>query len=157
MEQNRAQWKAKYDNIDDFKNKFEVSDQLFQELMEYAHKEGVRDSVPFLFSKRAELFLKEKATELDSLYHSFDDLNTSTQFQEMFMQYMTDSYKESMRLRNFNKANELIKDWFKYEIAKILYSFGDAYQIYLMKDEGFLKALEVINNDKIFKKFNVDY
>jgi carboxyl-terminal processing protease len=157
MEKNRAQWKAKYETIDDFKNNFEVSDQLFNELMEYAHKEGIKDSVPFQFSKRAELFLKDKATELDSLYNSFDDLNTSTQFQEMCTQYITDSYKESMRLRNFSKANELIKDWLKYEIAKILFSFGDAYQIYLMKDDGFLKALEVINNDKIFKKFNVDY
>ena len=157
MEQNRAQWKVKYETVEDFKNNFEVSDLLFQELMAYAHKEGVKDSVPFQFSKRAEQFLKEKATELDSLYYSFDDLNSSTQFQEMFMQYMTDSYNESMRLRNLNKANELIKDWLKYEIAKILYSFGDAYQIYLMKDDGFLKALEVISNDKIFKKFNVEY
>jgi carboxyl-terminal processing protease len=157
MEQNRAQWKAKYETVEDFKNNFEVSDQFFQELMAYAHKEGVKDTIEFQFSKRAELFVKEKATTLDSLYNSLNDLNTSTQFQEMFMQFMTDSYRESMRLRNFNKANELIKDWLKYEIAKILFSFGDAYQIYLMKDDGFLKALEVISNDKIFKKFNVEY
>jgi carboxyl-terminal processing protease len=157
MEQNRAQWKAKYETIDDFKNNFEVSEQLFKNLMEYAHKEGVKDSIPFQFSKRAEQFVKEKATELDSLFNSFEELNDSNQFQEMFMQYITDSYKESLRLRNLNKANELISDWLKYEIAKILFSFGDAYQIYLMKDDGFLKALEVISNDKIFKKFNVDY
>jgi carboxyl-terminal processing protease len=157
MERNRAQWKAKYETVEDFKNNFEVSDQLFQELMAYAHKEGVKDSIPFQFSKCAEQFFKEKATALDSLYNSLDDLNTPTQFQEMLMQFMTDSYKESMRLRNFNKANELIRDWLKYEIAKILFSFGDAYQIYLMKDDGFLKALEVISNDKIFKKFNLEY
>jgi hypothetical protein len=61
-----------------------------------------------------------------------------------------------MRLRNLNKANEFIKDALKYEIARNLFSYGEARQIFLMKDDGFLKALEVISNDKIFKKFNVE-
>jgi hypothetical protein len=38
-----------------------------------------------------------------------------------------------------------------------MFNYGEAYQIFLMTDEGFLKALEVINNDKIFKKFGIEY
>jgi len=157
MEKNRESLKTKYPSMEDFKNNFNISDDIFHELMDYAHKEGVKESVEFLFSKRLDGFVKDKAKELDSLYNSLDDLKQTLQLQEMITKYVTESVKESMRLKNFNKANDLIKDVLKYEMARNLFSYGEARQIFLMNDEGFLKALEVINNDKIFKKFNVDY
>ena len=157
MEKNRDRYKAEFPMMEDFKNQFEVSDILFQELMDYAHKEGVKDTVMFQFSKRAELFIKDKATQIDSLFTSLEDLENFTKFQEMFMEHITTSFNESMRLRNLNKANDLIKDWLKYEMARNLFSYGEARQIFLMTDDGFLKAMEVINNDKIFKRFNVEY
>ena len=156
MEKNRTLLKAKYETMEDFKNRFEISDDLFQELMDYAHKEGVKDSVAFQFSKRAEQFVKEKAPALDSLYSSLEDLKNNESLQKMFMEYVTNSFNESMRLRNINKANEFIKDALKYEMARNLFNYGEARQIFLINDDGFLKALEVINNDKIFKKFNVE-
>jgi hypothetical protein len=157
MEKNREILKTQYASMEDFKNNFKVSDALFQELMDYAHKEGVKDTIAFQFSLRAQQFFKEKATELDSLYNAPEDLKTTNQFNEMLTKYVIDSFHESMRLRNINKANNFIKDGLKYEIARNLFSYGDARQIFLMTDEEFVKALEVINNDKIFKKFNVDY
>jgi len=157
METNKENYKAKYANMEDFKTNFEISDELFQDLMNYAHKEGIKDTVPFLFSKRMELFLKDKNEQLDSLYNSLEDLNNNPQFMEMMVEFVTKSFNESMRGRNLSKADDFIKDALKYEIARNLFSYGDARQIFLMNDEGFLKALEVINNDKIFKKYNVDY
>jgi carboxyl-terminal processing protease len=156
MEKNRERLKSAYATMEDFKNNFEISDKLFQELMDFAHKEDVKDTVAFLFSKRLERFVKDKATELDSLYHSLEDLQNNEQYKEMLTKYITESFNESMRLRNINKANEFIKDALKYEIARNLFSYGEARQIFLMTDDGFLKALEVINNDKIFKRFNLD-
>jgi len=157
LEKNRQQLKSKYPTIDDFKNNFTITESLFQELMDYAHKEGVKDTVAFQFSLRAEHFFKEKAGELDSLYSSLEDLNKNEQFHKMMVEFVTQSYKESMRLRNLNKANELIKEALIFEISRNLFNYGDAYQIYLSKEEGFLKALEVINNDKIFKKLNIEH
>jgi carboxyl-terminal processing protease len=157
MEQNKEQIKSKYATMEDFKNNFEISDKLFQDLMEYAHKEGIKDTIAFQFSKRMERFVKDKAGELDSLYNSLEDLNKNEQYKEMLTKYVTESFNESMRLRNINKADEFIKDALKYEIARNLFSYGEARQIFLMKDEGFLKAMEVISNDKIFKRFNVEY
>jgi hypothetical protein len=157
MEQNKEKIKKEYATMEDFKNNFEISDKLFQNLMDFAHKEGVKDTVDFQFSKRMERFVKDKAGELDSLYHSLEDMNKNEQYKEMITKYITDSFNETMRLRNINKADEFIKDLLKYEIARNLFSYGEARQIFLMKDEGFLKAMEVISNDKIFKRFNVDY
>jgi len=157
MEKNRERLKSKYATMEDFKNKFKISDELFQELMNHAHNEGVKDTVAFQFSRRAEQFVKDKATELDSLYNSLEDLKESVQFQEMLAKYITESFNESMRLRNLNKANEFIKDALRFEIARNMFNYGEAYQIFLMNDDGFLKALEVISSDKIFKKFNVQH
>jgi carboxyl-terminal processing protease len=156
MEKNRDFMKAKYASMEDFKNNFVISNDLFQELMDYAHKEGVKDSVAFQLSKRMEGFVKDKATELDSLFHSLNDLKQNEQLQEILIKYVTESFNESLRLRNLSKANDFIKDALKYEMARNLFTYGEARQIFLTQDEGFLKALEVINNDKIFKKFNVD-
>jgi len=157
MEANKERLKLRYATMEDFKNNFEVSDHLVEELMNYARSEGIKDTVDFLFSRRAEQFLRDKATELDSLYNSLEDLKNSTHFQKMLIEFVTKSFNESIRLRNMSKANDLIKDALRYEIARNLFSYGEARQIFLMKDDGFLKALEVINNDKIFKKFNVAY
>jgi len=156
MEINKDRFKTQYASMEAFKSNFEVSDQLFQELMNHAHNEGIKDSIAFQFSKRAEQFVKEKAKELDSLYNSFEDLKNNQQLQEMITKFVTESYNESMRLRNINKANEFIKDMLKYEIARNIFNHGEARQIFLMTDDGFIKALEVINNDKIFKRFNVE-
>jgi len=157
MEKNRDLYKIKYATIEEFKNNFTVSDELFQELMNYAHKENVKDTIAFQFSQRAQQFVKNKAAELDSLYHSLEEVKTNLQIQDMLTKYITDSFNESMRLRNINKANGFIKDALKYEMARNLFTYGEARQIFLMNDEGFIKALEVIKNDKIFKKFNVEY
>jgi carboxyl-terminal processing protease len=157
MEQNKEPLKTKYPTIEDFKNNFKITEEIWQELMEYSKKEGVHDSVPFQFSKRAERFVKEKAAKLDSLYSSLEDLKNNEKLQEMLISFVTDSFNETMRLRNIDKANEFIAERITYEFARSLFGFNDSYQIHLMKDDGFLKAMEVIGNDKVFKKFNVEY
>jgi len=157
MEKNREILKEKYATMEDFKKNYVISDDLYLELMNYAHKEGVKDTIDLKFSNYAQKFVKENASKLDSLFISLDDLKKSESFQDMLMKYVSDAFNETMRLRNLNKVDRFIKDGLKYEIARNLFSYGEARQIFLMNDEEFLKALEVINNDKIFKKFNVDY
>lgn len=157
MEKNRDNMKAKYATIEDFRDRFEISDELLQELIEFAHKEGIKDTVSLQFSQRAERFFKDKAAALDSIYKSIEDLKNNNRIHEMIKDYVIASFNESMKYRNLGKAYDFIKDALKYEFARNLFSYGEARQIFLMKDEGFLKALEVISNDKIFKKFNVEY
>jgi len=157
FDNNKELLKSKYPTVEEYKNNFSISDEFLQELIDYAHKEGVRDSITFMFSKRAELFIKEKAPVLDSLYNSMESFTGSESFQKMITEYIAESFNESMRLRNINKANELLKDALRFNIARNLFGYNEAYQIHLTTDEGFLKAMEVINNDKVFKKFKVEY
>jgi hypothetical protein len=144
-----------YPNIEQFKANFQVSDQLLEEIMEYAHKEGVKDSVPLNFTRRAQLFFKENEKQLDSTYSNIQDIQNLEQFQALFTQFMEESYSESMQLRNLGKVREFIKEAIMFEFARNLYTYGEAYQTFLMSDETFIQAVEIINNDKIFRKFKV--
>ncbi len=155
MNSNREQLKAKYPTIQDFKKNFVVSDELLKQVMDYAHKEGVEDSVPLYFSRRAEIFFNEKKELLDSLYKDPSSIQSMEQFNKMFADYMNQSYSESMQLRNLAKINDFIKEAIMFEFARNLFSYGEAYQIFLLTDETFLKAVQVINDDKVFKKFKV--
>ncbi|PKP20485.1 MAG: peptidase S41 [Bacteroidetes bacterium HGW-Bacteroidetes-20] len=155
MNTNREKLKSQYPTIDDFKNSFKVSDELLNKVMEYAHKEDVKDSIPLYFTKRAELFLEKNSATLDSMYSNINSLDSLDAFKKMFTDFMNHSYAESMKMRNLNKVSEFIREAILFEFARNLYTYGDAYQIYLINDETFLKAIEVMNDDKIFKKFKV--
>lgn len=155
MNTNREKFKAQYPTIEDFKNNFKVSDELLNKVMEYAHKEDVKDSIPLYFTKRAELFLEKNSAKLDSIYSNINSLDSLDAFEKLFTDFMNQSYAESMKMRNLNKVSEFIREAILFEFARNLYTYGDAYQIYLINDETFLKAIEVMNDDKIFKKFKV--
>ena len=53
-------------------------------------------------------------------------------------------------------APQLIKTYMLYEVARNLYGYGDAYQYILEDDVTFLKACEVMKDDKVFRKYKVD-
>jgi hypothetical protein len=38
-----------------------------------------------------------------------------------------------------------------------MFSFGEAYQIFLLSDDTFLQAIQLIQDDKTFKKFKVTH
>ena len=122
--------------------------------MAFAKREGVKDSAAFKFSSYAEAFLKTNKEKLDSLFTSahFDMQTLDT----MFQNYVDKNYNEAMRLRNEDHVAEYVKDYMRFEIARGLYGYGDAYRIFLETDDTFLKAVEVIGNKKIFKQFKVD-
>lgn len=155
MNTNRETLKKQYPTIEDFKNNFTVSDELLAQVLEYAHKEGVRDTVPLYFSKRAELFLQKNSAALDSIYSNINTIDSLEAFQNMFTDFLNTSYAESMKMRNLTKVSDFIKEAIMFEFARNLFTFGDAYQIYLVNDETFLNAIQVMNDDKIFKKFKV--
>lgn len=154
MESNREQLKQQYPTFEDFEKNYKISDEFYKEFMGYAKKEGVSDSAKFTFSTYATAFLKANKEKLDSIYVSAQNLNTHT-LDTMFVNYVNKNYSEAMRLRNESHVGEYVKDYLRYEIARGLYGFGEAYRIFLESDDTYQKAVEVIHNKKIFKQFKV--
>lgn len=154
MDQNREILKKQYPAFENFKDKYVITDDFYKEFMEYAKKEGVSESASFKFSNYANAFVKENTAKLDSLFTSSQNIDMQT-LDTMFVNYVNKNYAEAMRLRNEEHVGEYIREYLKYEIARSLYGFGDAYRIFLDSDDTYQKALEVMHNKKIFKKFKV--
>lgn len=156
MESHRENLKNQYPTMDDFLANFKVDNTLMDMLIDYAHKEGVKDSIDLSFSARMQSFVKEKSKELDSLYKNVSDMNDLSKLQSMVDEYIRNSYAESMKVRNLSKVREYLAETLTFEFARTLYSFGEAYRILLQTDETFLKAVDIMKNEKMFKKFKVD-
>lgn len=156
MESHRDEMKAKYPDFEAYKNNFEISDELYADFIKYAKKEGVSDSVKFVFSSYLQRFLKENKGKLDSLYHSSNDFEKQADFDKMLTEYISKQSAEEMRLKNLNKAPEYIKEYLKFEIARTLFSYGEAYEVFLTSDDTFQQAVKIMNDNKIFKKFKVN-
>ena len=154
MDKNREPLKKRYPTFEAFKDNYVITDAFYNEFMQYAKKEGVSDSASFKFSNYANAFIKENTAKLDSLFTSTNSIDQHM-LDTMFTNYVNKNYAEAMRLRNEEHVSEYIKEYLKYEIARSLYGFGEAYRIFLESDDTYQKALEVMHNKKIFKKFKV--
>ncbi|MDR3046905.1 MAG: S41 family peptidase [Bacteroidales bacterium] len=157
MESNKENLAAKYPTIDIFKKDFNISDDLYQEFMAYAKKEGIKDTVPLLFSARMTSFINDKKGSLDSLYTKIEDINQLDQLEVMMQDFIKESYNMSVRLRNEEKAGEFIKEYLKFEFARNLFTFGEAYQIFLLSDDTFQHAVTLMKEDKTFQNFKINY
>ena len=154
METHREEMKAKYPTFEDYKQNFNIDDKLYDEFIQFAKKEGVTDSLKFVFSSYLQGFVKDNKAKLDSMYSK--NFDNKAEFDQMLTEYIQKQQKEAMRLKNLNKAPEYIKEYLKFEIARTLYSYGEAYQVFLTSDDTFLQAVDIMKDNKIFKKFKVN-
>jgi carboxyl-terminal processing protease len=151
----RDELKNRYPTFADFKNNFHVSDEMYNELLKYAEKEGVTDETKLYFSSRLDEFLKENKSKLDSIYTDLNDLEKMDTLNEMVRKYVKESYDKSVKERNADKAPQLLKNYLTFEFARNLYSYGEAYQILLAEDVTFQQACKAIDNNKLFKRFKI--
>jgi len=151
----RAELKSRYPTFADYHQNFKISKNLYDDLIEYARKEGVTDTAMFNFSSRLEAFAKSKRAELDSLYPSVNDLQKLDKFEKMMSDYVKDSYKTSVKDRNSQLAPSLIKNYLLFEIARNLYSYGEAYRIILEDDDCYKQACKVMKDNRVFRRFKV--
>lgn len=152
---NRETLHQQYPTFADFKRNYKISDQMYADLVKYAEKEGVVDSAKFYFAANLEKFAKEKKAELDSIYASVQDLKKMETLDKMVREYVEKAYNESVKDRNSEKAPRLVKTYMLYEIARSLYSYGEAYQFLLEDDNTFNQACKVMNDVKVFKKYKI--
>ena len=155
LENNRDALLKQYPKFEDFQKKYQISDEFYKEFMDYAKEEGVSEKASFVFSDYANAFIKENKARLDSLYKSTEDFDQQS-FDTMFTNYLNKTYGEMQHLRNEEHADEFIKEYLRFEIARGLYGYGDAYRVFLESDDTFQQAVEIMHNKKIFKKYKVD-
>lgn len=155
LENNREKLHNKYPKFEDFQKYYTITDEFYEEFMDFAKKEGVSESASFSFSDYANAFVKENKEKLDSLFKSPSLFDVHT-FDTMFSKYIDNTYGEMQRLRNEEHASEFIKEYLRFEIARGVYGYGEAYRVFLESDDTFQQAVEIMHNKKIFKKYKVN-
>ncbi len=154
LENNRENLLQKYPKFEDFQKNYKITDDFYGKFMNFAKEEGLSESASFVFSDYADAFLKENKEKLDSLFKTAEDFD-KTVFDTMFTNYINKTYGEIQRLRNEEHAGEFIKEYLRFEIARGLYGYGDAYRVFLESDDTYQQAVEIMHNKKIFKKYKV--
>lgn len=154
LENNRESLRKQYPTFEDFQQKFVISDEFYKEFMQFAKSEGVSDSASFSFSTYATNFVKDNKKTLDSLFTNINGIDTQV-LDTMLINYITKGYQQATHLRNEEHVNEYIREYLRFEIARGIYGYGDAYRIFLESDDTYQQALSTMHNKKIFKKFKV--
>ncbi len=157
MEKYREDMKEKYPTMAQYKNEFIIDDSLYSDLIRFAKTKGVSDSVSFNFANRVKNFVTKEKNSLDSLFQTYAMFEKDIdKFNQQLTQFLEDSFAESMKHRNLSKAPEFIKEYLKFEMARTLYGFGQAYEIFLLNDDAFQQAYQVIRDNSFFAKYKVD-
>jgi len=154
LENNRESLKKQYPTFDDFQKNYVITDEFYNEFMQFAKAEGVSDSASFKFSTYAGNFVKDNKAVLDSLFTSVNGIDMQV-LDTMLVNYIAKGYQNAVHLRNEEHVNEYIREYLRFEIARGVYGYGEAYRIFLESDDTYQQALSVMHNKKIFKKFKV--
>lgn len=159
LDANRKQLKEKYPSSVDFIKSYNVEQSLLDELYAFGAKEGVTDSSTFNFSEMMNAFILVSKDTMNKILNSSDAISNpskSIQFITAFNEYVT---KENNRKNDPKLALETlkyIKLQMKFLLARNLYDFSAGLQIWAEVDDAYLKALQVIQDEKLFKKMKIN-
>jgi carboxyl-terminal processing protease len=159
LDANRKQLKEKYPSSVDFIKSYNVEQSMLDELYAFGAKEGVSDSSSFNFSEMMNAFILVSKDTMNKIINSSEAISNpskSIQFITAFNEYVT---KENNRKNDPKLALETlkyIKLQMKFLLARNLYDFSAGLQIWAEVDDAYLKALQVIQDEKLFKKMKIN-
>lgn len=99
----------------------------------------------------------------DSLLNVYKDVNnyiTKFEITENFINKFFDFADKAGVKKDeegFKTSEKFIKEQIKAYIARSLWDINSFYQVYNINDDGFIKALEVINDNSLFRKLKINY
>jgi carboxyl-terminal processing protease len=157
LDVNRKQLKEKYPTSTDFISNFKVEQPLLDEFYAFAAKEGVTDSSTFDFNEMLTAFI---ATSKDSVntVKSTDDASVKLKTDQFVTAFNTYVKTEMNRKNNPELAQEslkYIKLQIRFLLARNLYDFTAGLQIWAEVDDAYHKAIQVIQDEKLFKKMKI--
>ena len=153
LETHRKQLKEQYPTYTDFQKKYQI-DTLYANFIEYAKEEGVENKPDIYFSNRLTDYIEKNKTKLDSVYNQMESLS-SPYFATDFMDHLNRELAQLNDPALQENTAKHIKKQLRFALARSLYSFADAYKIWLEDDKALKTARELITDEKNFKKYRV--
>ena len=158
MEQKKSTLLANYPTFDAFNEKFRVDENLLNEFYDFARKENVIDSSVFDFKAYLDGFTAANKDTLNKIFVSYQELNENgDRFQLMLMKYIHEEIVWREKINQNFDTEAYIERQLKTLIARSLYDPNKSAKIWLAMDETYKRALEIINDNSMFKKMKITY
>ena len=146
-----------YPTFDAFNANFKIDENIMNEFYDFARKENVIDSFSFDFKSYLDGFIASNKDTLNKIFTSFQAVNDNISFQEMLTKYILDEMiKQEKRNQSFD-TEAYIERQLKTLIARNLYDPNKSTKIWLTMDETYKRAIEIINDNTLFKKMKVGW
>jgi carboxyl-terminal processing protease len=155
LAQEKTNLLKQYPTFDSFNNDFHVSQDLRNDFDAFAKGENVTDSMTFDFKSYLDGFIASNKDTLNKIFASPDEI--STQFQPMLTEYIEQEIEKRKQTDlNFDTEAQIERQ-LKTLIARSLYDPNKSAKIWLTLDETYKRAVEIINDNNLFKKLNITY
>ena len=146
-----------YPTFDAFNDNFKVDENLLNKFYDFAKKENVTDSVSFNFKSYLDGFIAINKDTLNKIFTSFQDVSGNNTLQEMLTKYINDEEAKRQKINKNFDTEAQIQRQLKTLIARNLYDPNKSAKIWLSMDETYKRALEIINDNNLFKKMKIGY
>lgn len=155
LDVNRTKLKEQYPNADSFVTNFKVDQPLLDDFYAFAAKEGVTDTVSYNFVDMMNLYLKTNKDTLNKTIQTLDDL-TNAQFIKKFNDFSTFEMSKKHNPSLSAETLKYTKLQLKFLLARNLFDFATGLKIWSEVDDAFNSALQVIQDEKRFKKMKIN-
>lgn len=155
LDVNRSTLKATYPSASDFIKSYVVDQPMLDEFYSFAKKEGVEDRVDFDFTEMMTAYLASNKDTLNSQIKSLEQSKNNVVFMKGFNEFL----EKEMAKRNNpllkTETLKYIKLQLKFLLARNLFDYGAGLQIWSEVDDAYNRALQVIQDEKRFKKMKI--
>ena len=145
-----------YPTFDAFNEKFKFDENLMNEFYSFARSENVIDTFSFDFKAYLNGFIATNKDTLNKIFTSLQSVN-NVDFQEMLTKYITEEIAKREKINQTFDTEAQIQRQLKTLIARNLYDPNKSTKIWLTMDEGYKRAIEIINDNALFKKMKITY
>lgn len=161
IDNNREKLLKQYPDFKKFQNEFEITNDFMKSFEQYAFKVGVKknvinpDKINTILSQYLQK-IKADTTKINSLktYKDLADWLLSDYETLKNEIIITTSQEDKNLISTAEASDKYIRYQIKALLARNLYDINSYYQVIKDIDDTYLKALEIIQNDKLFLKLN---
>ena len=155
--QQRKALLKQYPTFDSFNENFKIDENLRNDFLAYARQENVIDSTEFDFKSYLNGFIVENKDTLNKLFTSLEQFSDDSDFQQMLSEYIKEQIAKKKRTDESFDTQAHIDRQLKTLIARNLYDANKSTKIWLEMDETYNRAIEIINDNSLFKKLKINY
>ncbi|MCL2131795.1 MAG: S41 family peptidase [Lentimicrobiaceae bacterium] len=157
LDENKALILKEYPTFEQFNENYRMDEPMWQSFYDFAKEEGVSDSVGFDFKAYLDGFSAKNKDTLNKLFPSVEALQKDDAFEQMLSSYISSEIEKYDKIQQGFDTKLHIERQIRTTIARNLYDSNKSAKVWLELDETYLRAIEVLNDTRLFEKMKITY